>query len=326
MILDRVRRGERLETYETERIRADGARIVVSLTVSPDPQPACGDWSAPRWSPATSPPRRRRRRAQEFLVAASRLLDSLARPDRDRAHDRLHRRARAGRALPDRLRPRTTGGSATASSPVQNLAEAARLEQIRRERRSTRRGDHPVAQVLRQGRPMIWRDLKAPEVIDKVVQSEDHRQLIAGRPLQLRGGGAADRPRPDARRPLLPPRARRSALRPRRPPVPRRAWRPRRYGAGQRPPLQGAGPDRREPAARPASAPACRGAGPRHLGRLRGGRRGDRDRRRPLRRAPDRGWLLDPGRRRRRQGQRRGRGLGRGAALGARPHPGDRRA
>ena len=34
-ILDRVRRGERLETYETERIRKDGARIDVWLTVSP---------------------------------------------------------------------------------------------------------------------------------------------------------------------------------------------------------------------------------------------------------------------------------------------------
>src|SRR6202012_4334172 len=34
-IPDRVRAGERLETYETERIRADGARISVSLTVSP---------------------------------------------------------------------------------------------------------------------------------------------------------------------------------------------------------------------------------------------------------------------------------------------------
>src|SRR5262249_25539248 len=40
VILDRIRRGERLETYETERIRADGARIAVSLTVSPITTPS----------------------------------------------------------------------------------------------------------------------------------------------------------------------------------------------------------------------------------------------------------------------------------------------
>ena len=41
-ILDRVRRGERLETYETERIREDGARIDVSLTISPIENPVLG--------------------------------------------------------------------------------------------------------------------------------------------------------------------------------------------------------------------------------------------------------------------------------------------
>jgi serine phosphatase RsbU (regulator of sigma subunit) len=35
-----------------------------------------------------------------------------------------------------------------------------------------------VAQVLREGRPMIWRDLKAPEVVAKVVQSPEHRSLM----------------------------------------------------------------------------------------------------------------------------------------------------
>ncbi len=75
VILDRVRRGERLETYETERIRADGARISVSLTVSPISSP-------PRGLIGASVVARditaevRRRNAREFLIAASRLLDS----------------------------------------------------------------------------------------------------------------------------------------------------------------------------------------------------------------------------------------------------------
>jgi serine phosphatase RsbU (regulator of sigma subunit) len=35
-----------------------------------------------------------------------------------------------------------------------------------------------VAQVLRLKQPMIWRDLKAPEVVDKVSQSAEHLQLM----------------------------------------------------------------------------------------------------------------------------------------------------
>ncbi|HYC82144.1 MAG TPA: GAF domain-containing SpoIIE family protein phosphatase, partial [Solirubrobacterales bacterium] len=39
-------------------------------------------------------------------------------------------------------------------------------------------GEHPVARVMRADRPMIWRDLKAPDVIEQVAQNEDHRKLI----------------------------------------------------------------------------------------------------------------------------------------------------
>ena len=35
MILTRVRRGERIESYETERLRKDGSRVELSLTISP---------------------------------------------------------------------------------------------------------------------------------------------------------------------------------------------------------------------------------------------------------------------------------------------------
>jgi PAS domain S-box-containing protein len=75
VILDRVKRGERLDTYETERIRADGSRISVSLTVSPIRSPMRGLIGASVVARDITA-EVRRRRAQEFLVAASRLLDS----------------------------------------------------------------------------------------------------------------------------------------------------------------------------------------------------------------------------------------------------------
>ena len=74
-ILERVRRSERLETYETERIRKDGARIDVSLTISPLENPVRGVVGASVIARDITA-ERRRRRAQEFLVAASRTLDA----------------------------------------------------------------------------------------------------------------------------------------------------------------------------------------------------------------------------------------------------------
>ncbi|MGN6556788.1 MAG: PP2C family protein-serine/threonine phosphatase, partial [Solirubrobacterales bacterium] len=59
-----------------------------------------------------------------------------------------------------------------------NPEMAARLEQIRRKSPLDPAGEHPVAQVLRLNQPMIWRDLKAPEVVDKVSQNSDHLQLM----------------------------------------------------------------------------------------------------------------------------------------------------
>ncbi|HEX3736910.1 MAG TPA: GAF domain-containing SpoIIE family protein phosphatase, partial [Solirubrobacterales bacterium] len=56
---------------------------------------------------------------------------------------------------------------------------AERLERIRRESPLDPEGEHPVAQVLRAGEPMIWRDLKEPEVADTVAQNVEHRELMA---------------------------------------------------------------------------------------------------------------------------------------------------
>jgi PAS domain S-box-containing protein len=74
-ILARVRRGERVETYETERIRKDGVRIDVSLTISPIEHPGLGIVGASVIARDVTA-EKRRRRAQEFLVAATRGLDA----------------------------------------------------------------------------------------------------------------------------------------------------------------------------------------------------------------------------------------------------------
>jgi PAS domain S-box-containing protein len=176
VILERIRRGERLETYETERIRADGARIAVSLTVSPIISPSSGLVGASVIARDITA-ETRRRRAQEFLVAASRLLDTSL---------DLEQTARTivATAVPelaeicviDFLREDGTYGDSVVAGA--DRAAAARLEEIRRNSPLEAGGEHPVAQVMRSDKPMIWRDLKAPNVLDQVAQSEEHRQLM----------------------------------------------------------------------------------------------------------------------------------------------------
>ena len=120
---------------------------------------------------------RRRRKAKDFLLAASRQLDTSLDPDRTA-------RTIVETAVPelaeicviDFLRPDGSFGDSVAAGV--DPAAAARLEEIRRGAPLDPAGNHPVAQVMRAGRPMVWRDLKAPEVIDDVAQSEDHRRLI----------------------------------------------------------------------------------------------------------------------------------------------------
>jgi PAS domain S-box-containing protein len=176
VILERVKRGERLETYETERIRADGTRIAVSLTVSPIR-------SAMRGLVGASVVARditaevRRRRAQDFLVTASRLLDTSLDPTETA-------RTIVSTAVPDLADlclidfHRADGWLGDTVVAAGNPEMAARLERIRREQPLDPGGEHPVAQVLRLNQPMVWRDLKAPEVVDKVSQNADHLQLM----------------------------------------------------------------------------------------------------------------------------------------------------
>ncbi|HEX6601786.1 MAG TPA: SpoIIE family protein phosphatase, partial [Solirubrobacterales bacterium] len=176
VILDRVRRGERLETYETERIRADGNRIAVSLTVSPirsSMQGLIGASVVARDITAEV----RRRRAQEFLVAASRLLDTSLDPvETARTIVSTAVPELANLCLIDFRRPDGWLGDSIVAGT--NPEMAARLERIRREKPLDPAGEHPVAQVMRLNQPMVWRDLKAPEIVDKVSQSPEHLQLM----------------------------------------------------------------------------------------------------------------------------------------------------
>lgn len=175
-ILDRVKRGERLETYETERIRADGTRVAVSLTVSPIRSPLRGLVGASVVARDITA-EVRRRRAQEFLVAASRLLDSSLDPTETA-------RTIVSTAVPELAElclidfRRADGWLGDSVVAGRDPEMAARLERIRREKPLDPNGEHPVAQVLRLNQPMVWRDLTAPEVVDKIAQSSEHLQLM----------------------------------------------------------------------------------------------------------------------------------------------------
>ncbi|HEX5990491.1 MAG TPA: SpoIIE family protein phosphatase [Solirubrobacterales bacterium] len=176
VILDRIKRGERLETYETERIRADGTRIAVSLTVSPIRSPMRGLVGASVVARDITA-EVRRRRAQDFLVAASRLLDSSLDPTETA-------RTIVSTAVPELADLclidfcRADGWLGDSVVAGRDPEMAARLERIRREQPLDPSGEHPVAQVLRLNQPMVWRDLTAPEVVDKIAQNSDHLQLM----------------------------------------------------------------------------------------------------------------------------------------------------
>ncbi|HEX5527843.1 MAG TPA: SpoIIE family protein phosphatase [Solirubrobacterales bacterium] len=176
VIIDRVKRGERLDTFETERIRADGARIAVSLTVSPIRSPMRGLIGASVVARDITA-EMRRRRAQDFLVAASRLLDSSLDPmETARTIVNTAVPELAEVCLIDFRRLDGWHGDSVVAGADPEIA--ARLERIRRESPLDPGGDHPVAQVLRLQQPMIWRDLKAPEVAAKVAQNDEHTQLM----------------------------------------------------------------------------------------------------------------------------------------------------
>ncbi|HEY0390578.1 MAG TPA: SpoIIE family protein phosphatase [Solirubrobacterales bacterium] len=175
-ILARVRRGERVETYETERIRKDGARIDVALTISPIRHPRRGIIGASVIARDVTA-QKRRQRAQEFLVTASRELEvslDFGRTARTIVETAVPDLAEL--CVIDLVRPDGWVGDSIVAAV--DPAAAPVLEEIRRRAPLDPRGQHPVAQVLRAGRPMVWRDLTSPKVMRDVVQNDEHRHLI----------------------------------------------------------------------------------------------------------------------------------------------------
>lgn len=175
-ILERVRKGERVETYETERIRKDGVRIDVSLTISPIEHPERGIVGASVIARDITA-EKRRRRAQDFLIGATRGLDSSL--DFDRTARTIVEAAvpeLAEFCVLDFVRRDGWVGDSVVGGA--DPAAANLLEEIRRRTPLDPRGDHPVAQVLRAREPMVWRDLTSAKAMAEVVQSEDHKRLI----------------------------------------------------------------------------------------------------------------------------------------------------
>jgi PAS domain S-box-containing protein len=175
-ILGAVRRGEALDTYETRRRRKDGVVIDVALTISPITA-AGGALSGASVIARDITFQRRRRQEREFLIAATRDLDASLDPTEtarnivDKAVPQL-----AEVCIIDFIREDGRIGDSVAASTIPGAAE--RLEEIRRDAPLEPDGDHPVAQVLREGAPMIWRDLKEPGVNDAVAQTVEHQALI----------------------------------------------------------------------------------------------------------------------------------------------------
>lgn len=175
-ILARVRRGERVETYETERIRKDGARVDIGLTISPLEHPERGIVGASVIARDITQ-EVRRRRAQDFLVAATRGLEEsldFQRTARNIVETAVPEIAEF--CVLDFLRRDGWLGDSLVAG--RDPAAARVLEQIRHRSPLDPRGSHPVAQVLRAGKPMVWRDLTKPEVMGDIVQNEDHQRLI----------------------------------------------------------------------------------------------------------------------------------------------------
>jgi PAS domain S-box-containing protein len=175
-ILERIARRERIDTYETQRLRKDGGRIEVSLTASPIEE-------AGRVVGASVVARditleKRRRQAQDFLARAGAEMDSSLDPE-------TTARVIAATAVPelatlcviDFLRPDgSIGGSVVGAGDPKVGAD---LEAIRRDAPLDPAGQHPVARALRDRRQVVIRDLTEPAVVADVAQSEAHRSFIS---------------------------------------------------------------------------------------------------------------------------------------------------
>jgi PAS domain S-box-containing protein len=175
-ILDRIREGERVDPYETERIRKDGVRIDVSLAVSPITDPVLGVTGASIVVRDITADKRRRS-AQEFLArAAAGLEASLDREETARTIVETAVPDLAELCTIDFLEDDGSIGPATVAAGNPEIAKE--LEGLRRDYPLELDGDHPVARVLRTGRSLVLQDLTEPGVQDAMAQSDEHRAFM----------------------------------------------------------------------------------------------------------------------------------------------------
>jgi PAS domain S-box-containing protein len=175
-ILDRIRQGDRVDPYETERVRKDGVRIDVSLTVSPIKDPILGIVGASIVARDITA-EKRQRSAHVFLARAAAALDaSLDREETARTIVETAVPDLAELCVIDFLEEDGSIGQAAVAAADPEVA--AELDAIRRESPLDPQGDHPVARVLRTGRPLVLPDLTMPEIQDEVAQSDEHRSFI----------------------------------------------------------------------------------------------------------------------------------------------------
>jgi PAS domain S-box-containing protein len=175
-ILATVRRGEKLDTHETRRMRKDGTVIDVGLTISPIGNPGRDLYGASVIARDITV-ERRRRRARDFLIAATRDLDASLDPAETA-------RNIVSQAVPDLaevciidfIREDGRIGDSIAASDIPGVA--AKLERIRRESPLDADGPHPVAQVLRADAPMIFHDLDRPDVAKTYIQTDAHQAFV----------------------------------------------------------------------------------------------------------------------------------------------------
>ena len=176
VILDRVRTGDRLETYETERIRKDGVRINVSLTASPirdETGTIVGASVVARDITAEV----RRRHAQAFFSKVAATFHASLDPEQTaRTIAESGVPAFAELCVVDLLLPDGTIGDSTVAAADSAIAEG--LANLRRSAPIDPGGSHPVAEVIRTGRPIVIRDLTDPGVRARVAQSEAHADFI----------------------------------------------------------------------------------------------------------------------------------------------------
>jgi PAS domain S-box-containing protein len=175
-LIETLRRGHSVEDFETERIRADGARFAVSLTLNPITD-AAGEVVGISVVGRDITERRRGEAAKEFLIAASAALDASLDPEQTlRTIVRTAVPQLGELCVIDLLDEDGAFGRAVAAA--EDPAVARELEEIRMRSPLDPGGDHPVAQVLRSGEPMAIRDLGAPGALDQVAQSDEHRAFI----------------------------------------------------------------------------------------------------------------------------------------------------